>query len=750
SGVLSNLGSVYFVDADNGWAVGANTILRTLDGGKSWRRQSFDLPLPDKIHLLQLAEVHFASPTVGWIVGTAERWMPPPQEKHEKGGVILKTTDGFRWQVQSFHPTVRGTLGVHFVDDSTGWAAAGRVMLSTMDGGQTWATQEVTDSTFINLTSVHFIDQTFGWTVGINGEGLDERGVVFRTQDGGKTWDKPEVADLPILYDVFFADTAEGWATGRSGSIFHTSDGGGSWEAQVNPIYDFRAVHLSDDGQGWAVAEGGTVLHTTDGGITWDAQVAIGTEVIDIFFIDSRHGWVVGYEGTILHTNDGGRTWIPQSSGVQGVLREVQFIDTNQGWSYGDFTLLHTRDGGRTWTSQPIGFWATTLHFVSASAGWAITRENDVLYTTDGGRIWFPQDLPTLPFGTHLKQIQFLDANNGWIVGSVLGGVIVLRTSDGGEKWELNILRPPVEAIGNAIAAFASPNEGWIVVDTKTPKVKQVIYKQLVYHTVDSGVTWAIAYERESVNNELPSVSGIHYADGVVIVVGWQGLVLRSTDAGLTIQPEKPWDVNADGIVDVRDLVRVASQFGERGSDLKGDVNGDGIVSVLDLVLVGAHFGEEITGAAAPGPGVLGLTLSSQENIAAIEQALVELERLADPSQGAVIARRFLRAWVANATPIVTETKLLPNYPNPFNPETWVPYRLAEDAFVTLTIYDMTGAVVRTIEVGHQLAAIYESKAKAIYWDGRNDSGERVASGGYFYTLTADDFVATRRMLILK
>ena len=99
---------------------------------------------------------------------------------------------------------------------------------------------------------------------------------------------------------------------------------------------------------------------------------------------------------------------------------------------------------------------------------------------------------------------------------------------------------------------------------------------------------------------------------------------------------------------------------------------------------------------------------------------------------------------------IPAETKLLSNYPNPFNPETWIPYRLAEDAFVTLTIYDLNGQIVRAINVGHQVAAVYKSRSKAIYWDGRNNVGETVASGVYFYTLTAGDYSATRKMVILK
>ena len=119
-----------------------------------------------------------------------------------------------------------------------------------------------------------------------------------------------------------------------------------------------------------------------------------------------------------------------------------------------------------------------------------------------------------------------------------------------------------------------------------------------------------------------------------------------------------------------------------------------------------------------------------------------------------ITAEDVRRNWIQLPTSVAYEipakTELLANYPNPFNPETWIPYRLAEDAFVTLTIYDTAGQVVRTLKVGHRIASAYENRSKAIYWDGRNDVGERVASGVYFYTLTAGDYSATRRMVILK
>ena len=95
-------------------------------------------------------------------------------------------------------------------------------------------------------------------------------------------------------------------------------------------------------------------------------------------------------------------------------------------------------------------------------------------------------------------------------------------------------------------------------------------------------------------------------------------------------------------------------------------------------------------------------------------------------------------------------TSFLSNYPNPFNPETWIPYQLAKPADVTLTIYDMRGVVVRQLALGHQKAGFYTNRSRAAHWDGRNAFGEKVATGIYFCTFKAGDFTATRKMLIRK
>ena len=197
-------------------------------------------------------------------------------------------------------------------------------------------------------------------------------------------------------------------------------------------------------------------------------------------------------------------------------------------------------------------------------------------------------------------------------------------------------------------------------------------------------------------------------------------------------------DVNRDGRVSILDLILVARQLGQRvAADSPEDVNGDGVVNIFDLTLVAQGIG----GAAAPpAPGI---------DSSLIKTWIAEA-RLVD--DGSIAFRRGianLQNLLASLM-IPQETALHANYPNPFNPETWIPYQLAAPSEVTLTIYDMNGGVVRHLEVGHQPAGLYQSRSRAAYWDGRNGHGESVASGLYFYTLRTGEFTGTRKMLIRK
>ena len=235
------------------------------------------------------------------------------------------------------------------------------------------------------------------------------------------------------------------------------------------------------------------------------------------------------------------------------------------------------------------------------------------------------------------------------------------------------------------------------------------------------------------------NLNGSNIEDIVTGLIAPGKLVLDIAD---TFSNSMSGDINGDGVVNVLDLVVIASKLGNQGQNLATDVNQDGVVSILDLILVAGMFDDD---AAAPSaqPQV-------PEPLTAVEVQGWLTEARSLEVKDTIMKRGMMILEQLLVSLMPRETELLANYPNPFNPETWIPYRLAEDAFVTLTIYDLNGHIVRTVEVGHQIAAVYESRSKAIYWAGRNDVGEQVASGMYFYTLSAGEYSATRKMLILK
>ena len=214
-------------------------------------------------------------------------------------------------------------------------------------------------------------------------------------------------------------------------------------------------------------------------------------------------------------------------------------------------------------------------------------------------------------------------------------------------------------------------------------------------------------------------------------------------------------DVNRDSIVNVTDLVLVALNYrnpdfaASADFDVYPDVNSDGVVDIKDILDVAAEIDATV---AAPA-----LRKNSREIHNLTARNLKQWIRLAKQldmekshsQKGITVLERLLEALISTER-LPQETALLANYPNPFNPETWIPYQLAEPAAVSVSIYAADGKLVRTLVLGYSAVGVYHSKSRAAYWDGKNELGESVASGVYFYALTAGDFTATRKMIIEK
>ena len=234
-------------------------------------------------------------------------------------------------------------------------------------------------------------------------------------------------------------------------------------------------------------------------------------------------------------------------------------------------------------------------------------------------------------------------------------------------------------------------------------------------------------------NNEYILVVTATSGTGARQATATQTLTITVTDVN-----EAAEDVDSDGDVDIDDLVSVISNFGS-ASPGRNDVDSDGDVDAADIRAVFAA----LVAATAGAPAHLTHTAKMLQDY--VQQ--VEQRGMLDANfrQGLAVLEALLEPFL-----IPNETALLRNYPNPFNPETWLPYQLSKPADVTFAIYSVDGTLVRTLSLGYQAAGVYRHRSRAAYWDGCNALGESVASGVYFYTLTAGEFIATGKMLIRK
>ena len=229
------------------------------------------------------------------------------------------------------------------------------------------------------------------------------------------------------------------------------------------------------------------------------------------------------------------------------------------------------------------------------------------------------------------------------------------------------------------------------------------------------------------------------------------GVILASADTTrgnlFLWEPSDRLDVTGNGTVNINDLVEVARNYGKTvagGANAKADVNNDGRVDIKDITLVARRINSSFAA-----PSVVQELPNLPFNAADVQQWIEDAKRNGIDVQGIAVLEQLLEVLLQSET-VPLETALLANYPNPFNPETWIPYQLAKPAKVTVSIHSADGKLVRTLALGQLPAGAYQDKDRAAYWDGKNEQGEAVASGIYFYTLKAGDFAATKKMLIRK
>lgn len=295
------------------------------------------------------------------------------------------------------------------------------VILRTTDGGQSWAEKTVEQPGIVipRLNSIYFVSPEMGWAAGVD---LAQNGLLLKTTDAGENWVVSRIGVNQIPMTIFFADSETGWMGG--------------------------ATPASGDDEG----AGGpsVILGTTDGGRTWQPQLNTPVSIYDICFVDKTHGWASGTRGAIYHTDDGGRTWNSQRSELetgdgpinlssegakQFGLVGIQFIDAEHGFAAASAEeedtgrLLATSNGGTTWRRQWIveDSGVRDVCFINPNEGWAVKDRGQYVYhTVDGGLTWmaepkvFEQDVT-------MVRLAAADAKHVWAVG---GGAVFFRVNE--------------------------------------------------------------------------------------------------------------------------------------------------------------------------------------------------------------------------------------------------------------------------------------------------------------------------------
>ncbi|MCZ6677461.1 MAG: YCF48-related protein [Candidatus Poribacteria bacterium] len=739
---------IYFADEQNGWMVGwsPSKILHSVDGGVTWKEQ-FRFP---KRFQRPLA-VQFVDKSHGWVVGLSG--------EEDKEGLVYRTTDGGEhWKKQNGPP---GFLDeAHFLDEKEGWIVGlmkakdpgvfkfRAAIAHTSDGGIIWQKQWEETNPLEGmswLNTVFFVNHQQGWAAGIGK-------FILSTQDGGVSWKK---TPLPLergarILKAFFLNEETGWAVGSSdGSlILHTADGGKNWRIQYANQRDKAAYNLyvRNCHELWVTGEtyidnhsrlsGGFVLHTTDGGESWKRQ-ELADAVRSIHFITPEKGFLVGLHNVLLQTTDGGQTWIyQQERGYR--LTAVTFRPSGKGWmvansdqhpkfATGMTQILQTPDAGRTWAvisefptsaSQGVFFHNNQR---GLAVGWEINKTEDGGNTWSlqqrpepGTRVWLPdagrEDRP----GGLLRGIDFATETQGIIVGEV--GRIYL-TRDGGTTWEMLRKKTDVDLYD---VQFLNDKIGFIA--------GGYFGEGVILHSNNGGRSWDIIANLEN------SVHALQMLDEQMgWAVGRAGYIWHTQNGGrnwkiqtrlpkeetlfdvLFLDSKKGWAVGEAGRI-------VATSDGGRTWRRQNSSTN------VDLIKI-AYNQQDALIAIGDWNTILGYQ----------DPAFLRYAPLSADAAG-----KRLTQWGH------VKSQLYQNFPNPFNPETWIPYQLAMTDEVTVFIYDAQGQQVRQLELGIQSAGTHLTKEGSIYWDGENERGEMVASGLYFYRLSTGEFTATRRMLMVK
>ena len=747
---------VHFVNKDTGWACGdLGAVIKTIDGGSSWTVIETNTTLP----ILKVRSYN------GGIVIASGY-----------DGLILRSTDGG----ETFTQTTTGLgngfdlWGLEMINDTLGWACGATALLKTTDGGENWQIMSTPGYTG-NLWWIDFLNENYGF--------IAADGKVLRTTDGGSNWEIIQAGDSAPLYCIDIIDSLHIAAAGYGGTNYsakniYSSDGGSSWInggtltteevnciQYVNPdtgyllLSNIGLYKTTNRGQSWTHLIGsigeyelsflygnngysagpGLKIYKAVGNFDLWNRLIINDNFSDVFFVSDETGFAISgvlsvFQG-LYKTTNGGVNWngVPGPSG-----QDILFLDSLTGF-IGSNVIYKTTDGGETWYIPNGGSGgAGKIFFIDETVGWAV-RSNVIYKTTDSGENWFTQF--TAPSSVIFTNIHFVDSLNGWTSGGR-----PYKTTDGGNNW----VQQTNTIIWNSDDVyFLNIETGWI---GKYSSINNSLFK-----TDNGGITWnpipevigarkfyffpnpshwfIIGFSRYYITNDFGN-SWLEFTDDVPTglvsftapnnnlgyFVGNLGLILRYNDTTYI-----PVELNSFiANVNENNVIlnwSTSSELNNRGFEIERSndktnwemimfINGNGTTTEINKYT----FTDNLCGN------------NSQNLYYRLKQ--IDFDGTFEYSKIIEIAIETPSTFL-----------LSQNYPNPYNPETNIDYRIPEETFVNITLYDITGRKINELVNEKKRPGYYTLKLK----------GGDLSSGIYFYRLlTTNGYTIVKKLTILK
>jgi len=616
---------------------------------------------------------------------------------------------GYNWEVQLVD-TVGDFQVITFIDKKHGWAGGQTSGIwYTTNGGKSWTGGSVVVPWYV--LSITFLDSLRGWA---DGTAMP----LLYTTDGGRMW-----TPHPIVTNsrkIFFADSLHGWIlSGTRGGIWRTLDGGKNWVFNSEPNLNagnFIDIFFVDSLTGYITHESGT-YGSNDGGISWQKRSSEAAH--DLFFTRKDFGWGVNISErglnlrNLVHTSDSGKTWLSDPRTVTNkTLLGVDFINAKIGWAAGNSGLiLHTKDGGATWLQQISGTGSRLgdVFFLNDKQGWCVGVSGTILQTSDGGITWQKQQSNT-EFG--FSAVTFTDSLSGWVVG---GGVsqnaivgIILRTKDGGKRWN-DITPGLIPTLDDVV--FVDTLKGWVAAGGGS-----ALDAGAILHTADGGDHWT--FQILDYNSAFQSIA---FVDSLT---GWtagyyqnQAAILSTSDGG------KHWQVHKNGLFWAIAFVDKLNGWGAASGGIYRTTDGGNTWLEQDHLtsrtFSAIDFVDRFNGWAV---GDLGMIVRTTNGGVTFVERTPEI------------------------TDIPADFILYPNYPNPFNPATQIRFDLyRSNTYVQLVIFDILGREV--VKLVDQRLSVGQHQA---IWNGKDAKGGKMPSGIYFYRLSSERFVQTKKMILFQ